>query len=557
MRANPRLWKVLLTALIVSLFLGSCGGGTTGKTWFNLPSITLRVQPNGSANVYGIPIGVAVLQPAQIAMLQGANVQRLEVRWGYNGLHALVNGEDMPYLAWDEASTATIQSLLPKIPGVPYASMIARALPWLRTIGWGVKLEMPLAEGATALELPRWSGETAVTPAAAGEPSLGPLEISNLTFDPQGNGYVGAIPLSSLGAPVSLPPNLLSMLGTIGITRVNLDTEPDGLHITLNDQPFPTLAYDAAYLGRAIALANQVAPDAGLTKTLNDVAGVLPGADVKLAVSFDGIPVGEANLSNLEVTVNPDGSVNAMGINIPGGSLIPASALDMLKSANVQQLNVVSGDNSIALAVNGMSLPGISWSADGLTKISGLVGSLTGMSPEMLPNVLGIVSDANAGVSLKLPPGEGQEAIEVPAEAPTLAPVDLGDFAPPVIKAELMVDANGNITNIGNVAASDLASVGVPTASLALPGNVLAMLKGLGADKVTLVSDAGKADLQLDGQTALSLNYDSNALRSLLALLKPMLGVALLDDPNVSKLIDEQIMPIAPGAQLDITVDLP
>lgn len=556
MQAKPRIWKVLVTALIVSLLLGSCGGGTTGKTWFNLPSIALKIQPNGSATAYGIPIPAALLQPAQIAMLQGANVQRLEVRWGYNGLHAYLNGEDMPYLAWDEASASTLQELVLKVPGLPNANLIARALPWLRTVGWGVKLDLPLASGATALDLPRWNGETAVTPAAAGEPTLGPLEISNLNFDPQGNGYIGAMPLSDLGAPVALPPATLDLLKSLGITRVGLDTEPDGLHITLNDQPFPTLAYDAAYLERAMGLANVLAPDAGLTTTLNDVASQLPGADVKLAVSFDGQPVGEANLSNLEVTVNPDGSVNALGINLPGGSLIPPSALSMLQDANIQQLDVATGDNSVALTVNGQALPGISWSDDGLTKISGLVGSLTGMDAGLIPNALAIANNAGAGVSLKLPPGEGQETVDVPAEAPAIAPVDLGAFAPPVIKADLLVDANGNISTIGNLNTADLAAFGLP-ASIALPGNILDMLKGLGADKVGIVSEAGKADVQLDGETALSLTYDSNSLRSLLALLKPMLGVALLDDPTLSKLIDEQIMPIAPGAQLNVTVDLP
>lgn len=61
----------------------------------------------------------------------------------------------------------------------------------------------------------------------------------------------------------------------------------------------------------------------------------------------------------------------------------------------------------------------------------------------------------------------------------------------------------------------------------------------------------------LDGKPAISMDFDSAALRALLTTLKPLINVPLLDNPVVSQLIDEQIMPLAPGAQVNIGIALP
>ena len=66
MQAKPKIVKILVVALIVSLVLGACGGGTSGSTWFNLPSVRVNVQENGAAKVWGFNVGAVVLQPAQI-----------------------------------------------------------------------------------------------------------------------------------------------------------------------------------------------------------------------------------------------------------------------------------------------------------------------------------------------------------------------------------------------------------------------------------------------------------------------------------------------------------
>ncbi len=98
MQANPKIVKILAVALIASLVLGACGGGTTGSTWFNLPSIPVKIGVDGSARVFGFNIG-PILQPAILQQLQTANIQKLEIRLGYNGIHVYANGQDLPYIA--------------------------------------------------------------------------------------------------------------------------------------------------------------------------------------------------------------------------------------------------------------------------------------------------------------------------------------------------------------------------------------------------------------------------------------------------------------------------
>ena len=53
MQARPKIVKILVVALLVSLILAACGGGSTGKTWFNLPSAKVRIQPDGAMRVWG------------------------------------------------------------------------------------------------------------------------------------------------------------------------------------------------------------------------------------------------------------------------------------------------------------------------------------------------------------------------------------------------------------------------------------------------------------------------------------------------------------------------
>ena len=153
MQTKPKFLHIFLVTLVASLLLSACtGGGSSGSTWFNLPSVKVKVQEDGTAKVYGLPVNQVLLPPEALAQLQAGNVQNVDLRAGYNGVHAYVNGEDMPYLAWDEESVGTLQDIVKAQPDIPNAGMIASALPWLRKIGLGASLAIPAAGGQQAIE---------------------------------------------------------------------------------------------------------------------------------------------------------------------------------------------------------------------------------------------------------------------------------------------------------------------------------------------------------------------------------------------------------------------
>src|SRR5262245_54547800 len=122
MQARLRLTKILAVALIASLVLSACGGGTSGSTWFNLPSIPLNVQPDGSVStVLGLNLGAI---PA-LQQLQGTGLDRLEVRIGYSGIMIYANGTQLPMVTWSADAVETLQGVLRNAPQIPNGAMIA------------------------------------------------------------------------------------------------------------------------------------------------------------------------------------------------------------------------------------------------------------------------------------------------------------------------------------------------------------------------------------------------------------------------------------------------
>lgn len=554
--STSRLWILLVVALILAVvlwFFASSRGGETGRTWFNLPSVPVQVDANGVASVFGF--NVAALPPTLVQQLQAANVQQLDVRWGNNGLNLYANGEQLPSLAWDNESIATLQEVLPQIPGVPYAQRIAAALPWLRKIGGGAALNLPVAEGQTRLDVPRWSGETALEPEQISEPTIGPLAINNITFDESGNAFIGTIPASALGAAFTLPANAAGIIDALGVEKANVTTTPGGLQITLDDRPLPKIAYNAAALERVAPLLGGFLDEATMA-TVNGILPDLPGADLQLTATFNGQPAGEANLSNLDVAINPDGTVRALGVNLGSQPLVPADTLAMLQNANVQRLDVAVDAGTLNIAANGEPLPQITWSPEGQQIIGSVLGSTGALSQEQFNSIIQLADETNFGLGVTVPPAAGATPIEAqaPAGPPTFAPVDLGDFAPPIIRADVVADADGTIQSIGNINMATLANLGV--SGISLPANVLDILAQAGAQELRIVTGPNQADIQIDGQSAITLNYDAAALQSMLDLAKPFLADTPLEDPNVMGLIESEILPLIPGSEVNASVAL-
>jgi len=555
MQARAKIIIILVAALIISLVLVGRGGGTSGSTWFNLPSVKVTIQPDGTAKVFGFNLG-AVLQPAMIQQLQAANVQKLELRIGYNGIHAYVNGEDMPYLEWDQEKLGNLQGVVRTMPGLPNADLIANILPWTRKIGLGATLNLPPVEGAAQLDVPRWKGETAVTPETPAETTIGPITIGSLVFDESGQAIVEGIPASTIeqmvGAPVlpQLDANTMGLLKSLGVQTVGIATHPNGINLSLNDKPLPGIAYDTARLGSVTALLPAFIGDPATLDLVNQLVPVLPGADIKAAVSFTGEPAAETSLGSITLVVAPDGALEKVaGVPLPGGIALPAAVVEGLGAANVANLGLKVNPEGIAITADDRALPAISWNESSMQTLAQLVGPLAGVSPDVITTAIDTVSNLGVDVNVQLPPAEGEAA---PAEP--VQPIDVSGMTVPFIKLQASYGDQG-FTNLGGLSADTLSMLGISLP--ALPPQVMDTLKQQGVGQLQIKSADGELAILLDGEQALAIDYDSESLGTALDLAAPFAGDSpILKDPVMMKFIREQILPLTPLAQIDVTLDL-
>ncbi|MCB0133664.1 MAG: hypothetical protein KDD75_00960, partial [Caldilineaceae bacterium] len=382
MQAKRKFLPILLVIIVTVLVVAACsgGGGGQGKTMFNLPSTPVNVDANGAASIYGIGLG-QLLTPDQVQQLQALG-QKVELRVGHNGIHVYVNGEDQAYLAWDDESAGNLQELL---AGVPGAETAAQALPWLRRVGLGASINVPAASGA-ALDIPRWRGETAISPQQP-ETTKDPLALG-VSFDESGSGSLGAIPGSVIASltgganPLQLDPATLAQLKGLGINALAVQTTPAGIELTVNGKKMPGIAYDSAYLARTLNLLPAVAGGAVPDDLLQMAAEQLPGLNVALNVDLTGQPT-DFKLSELPVKIGDSGNLEVMGIAIPGVSL-PADTLQQLRDLGVSQLAVNASTEALNLAVDGKALPSIRFAPGGLATIAGIAGAQSGISGDAI-----------------------------------------------------------------------------------------------------------------------------------------------------------------------------
>lgn len=547
MRASRKLLPILLVVIVAAFIAAACSGGAAGqeRTWFNFPSTPLDIKPDGSASVYGLPIG-AVLPPSLVQQLQGANVQKLEARVGANGIHVLANGQDLPFLAWDSSSAGNLKNTLSAL-GIPGVNNIDL----LRSIGLGAALKLPVGQGQTALDVPRWHGETTVTPSTATQGQ--PVNLG-LSFDQNGQlSALGLSPqaLSAIAGPSlpSLDANTMALINRLGWQKMSLQSTPNGLKVTVNDnQPLATIAYDDASLNALLGILKPIlgATNPNLAATLEQVIPQLPGLNLNATVGFNGTPV-ESKLSELPVGIADNGNITFAGLPIPGAAIPPAT-LEQLKSAGIQNVGVAATPDSILLAVNGKSLPKISFTTEGLNTVATLASGLAGVPPQMITGGLQAMSSAGLSTSIALP---GAQPAPAPTEPTFAAPAS--DQPAPTIKLNAAITGD-QITSIAGLDADQMQSLGISLPTL--PANVVTMLKGLNAKQINLVNTPGKLTVNLDGKDAINMQYDEASLRTAWDLAKPQLADSPLADPALQKLIEEQVLPLLPTTNLNVAVTL-
>lgn len=578
MLARHKIAQAIGIALAISLVLGACGGGATGeKTWFNFPSAKLVVQPDGSAKVLGFNIGPVVPQPL-IQQLQAGDVQKLELRAGSNGLHVYMNGEDLPYVDWDSASMTQLQDVLRNAPNIPYNAMLARYLPWVRRVGLGATILIPPAEGASAQSIDRWRGETTVSaPTAPITTTIGPMTIGSLNFDPEGNAIIAGVPAAALEQAIGSQLNLglgesaQTFLQALGVEKLGLSTTPTGVDLTLNESPLPGLAYDEGRLAALTKYLPALLQDPTIANTLNQLAPLLPGMQVNAVVSFTGEPAVETNLGSIALRVDQSGALQSVaGVQLPNApAALPADVVQKLQAANVQQLGVNIQPNSIAVTSNGQSLPTLSWTPEGMATIAQIAGPMAGFNPALIDQGLEMVGNTGLDVKLELPLAEGAAPIAdsaavtataattdtatTTATASTVTPAADGAISAPTLRLRATY-VDGQPSEIAGLPASLLAALGINLPPL--PPDLVASLDAQGVNQIVLQTQPGAFVVLLNGQPAMTINYDTDSLGAALDLAMPFIGESPVADPAMQKLLREQILPLAPNANIQIDVTL-
>ncbi len=547
MQAKRTFLPILLVVVFVVFVIAACSAGASGqdKTWFNLPSVPVDIDASGAASVYGI--GVTQLPPEQVQLIQSLG-EKVELRAGANGIHLYIDGQDQPYIAWNDESAANLQQLLSSVPATAPAAPV---IPWLRQIGLGAAVSVPPV-GGSAKQIPAWRGETNASPQAPAT-EMPPLSLG-VSFDDTGAGSIGGIPgnllapLTGGANPLQLDPGLLAQLKGFGIENLGIQTTPGGLDILVNGAPMPSLAYDPSYLERLTGLLPALPGlDAATAGLVSGIAGQLPNMNLGLNVDLSGQPV-DLKLSDLPVKLGDDGSLQVLGLAIPGVTL-PMETLQPLRDLGVSQLALNASTEAINIAVDGKALPRIRFAPDSMATVAGIVGSQTGLPPALLDAGLNTLLK-DGGITTRIALSGEVDQSAAPAEA-TFAPADLGDMAAPVIRAKVGVKA-GQIVSVGDLSAEQLAQLGVTLP--ALPPNVMQILSDLDAQTVDIVNTPNNLSIKVNGAELMSIDYDAASLVTALDLAKPYLAGTPLEDPAVMQLIQEQILPIAPAADVNVQI---
>ncbi len=536
--------KLILLLCVAVLALGACGGRSTGKTWFNLPSIALHVGDDGdSVRALGLPVGtLTALGIKDIADgLVAGGIKSLEVRLGYNGIHVYVDDSELPYIHWDEESVSELARIVDQMNlGLPASADTLLSL--VRRYGMGVRL-------ALSDDRPdfRWSGETSFTPSEAPANIVGPINLGGLAFDSSGAISLDGMDLSMLGVPPVLDTHTLDLLSSMGAESLRITTTPNTLDFAINGKALPGLAYDAESLEAGMAFARvMLADDAATLSLVETYLPQLPTLDLTVEVSFTGTPVGSTQLGPLHVNVADDGSLSVLGLPL-GSDLLSADALAPLTDAGINRLNVqIDGTGKgVALAGNGMVLPSIvSWNDAGLDLIDGLAGG-NGTVPGVVTLLEILSADAPLDLVLTLP-GSGGEMGANPFDGHSFVTVDLGETNTPTLRLNIEVK-NGAVVSISGF---DLEAMGMT--DVALPDILLTMMADNGVSSLTLVTLPNQLDVQLDGQTALSIAYDVAAFDAVMGVL----GDSMTDQATLLEFVSAELLPLIVAANAAVVVNL-
>ncbi|MEZ4660631.1 MAG: hypothetical protein R2911_24000 [Caldilineaceae bacterium] len=298
-----------------------------------------------------------------------------------------------------------------------------------------------------------------------------------------------------------------------------------------------------------------------------------PGAGEVAAVAGAGGLV--IDLPTLIIDYDNDGKPSYGGV--PLAQLTPAAdsiiltagALDALKAANIQHIQINNRTGGLQILVNGRAMPSIQWDDESLAATTGALEMLGAGGP-VVEQLLPFVRNAGLGIVARFPRAEG--AAEIPfvvanadatdvklAQAQFLASV--GD-PPPTINLPVFYASDGAWTINGMNEDEYMAMLpGVPWQALQLPAALVAGATGAGIQQIALQTRPEGIFININDQALPHIGWQNGELANVVALaadagLTDALASSGLDPETVLPLVKE-LLPIIQAADVNLIVHFP
>ncbi len=331
MQKRLTLWAAVL--LIAALVLTGCaprpGAGSSAaiasadELVIDMPAVVVDFASDGSASIGGTPVSeLGALAGVDLSTLTLpadwvnyftlTGVQHIAVSNGADGLTVLVNGEPVPSLVWDEnslvATAETVKSLGVAVP------VLEKVLPLVQKLGVGVVLRFPVQAGAEIIPFSvEGEGTAAMETKAAQEEFLAavgtPPKINlPVVYAEDGSFSVGDLTdvewTQLTGAPwyaLRLDPALIQSLTASGVTSMSFETDPEGVHVSVNGKALPYISWGSGEVKHVLDLTQQMGiweaylPGMNVADILATVESLLPviqTADANISIFLPGSAMG-------------------------------------------------------------------------------------------------------------------------------------------------------------------------------------------------------------------------------------------------------------------------
>jgi len=311
---TSRRLLIILPLLLLALLVSACDSTPTDlsgeETEFvvSLPRVVVAIDDDGVPSVAGlsadtlknltfgaVDLSWLRMDPNLVNNLKAMGLQNMEVVYRDDGLYIFINGQQLPFISWDEESLDNTADLVTAVGGLDpsFAQALKTILPFAQRLGANLAVSFPAAAGAEVMPLRDLSQEIqSVSVPASDEVSPVQLRVE-VGYDENGEPMVPGGPiLALLGISTDmlrLPPATVAGMTNSGIGELTISAQEDGIQLLVNGQPLPKLAWTEQGLDNIVQIVAQLYlgdQAGGMTQLLTTLLPVLSQVDIELVLDF-------------------------------------------------------------------------------------------------------------------------------------------------------------------------------------------------------------------------------------------------------------------------------